>query len=181
MRILKYALLGLIEKEEISGYDISNQFKREIGEFWSAKHSQIYPELKRLTAEGLIEYRTLITGIKLEKKVYCITQKGKQELLDWLTQPKTLPETEKDEFMLMMYFSAAISMEERKRLLQDQITKRIAKLEMLLSNQNLLELANDNFKSPDSWQFGHYLVLSRAINREQSYVKWLEDTLQLLG
>lgn len=81
MRILKYALLGLIEKEEISGYDISNQFKREIGEFWSAKHSQIYPELKRLTAEGLIEYRTLITGIKLEKKFTALRKKASKNYL----------------------------------------------------------------------------------------------------
>lgn len=75
-RILKYAILGLIHKEEMSGYDITSQFKKEIGQFWSAKHSQIYPELKRLTEEELIEYRTSITGAKLEKKLYCITPKG---------------------------------------------------------------------------------------------------------
>ncbi len=45
-RTLKYAILGLVHKEEMSGYDITSQFKKEIGQFWSAKHSQIYPELK---------------------------------------------------------------------------------------------------------------------------------------
>ncbi len=46
MRILKYAILGLLRKGELSGYDISSYFKEELGQFWSAKHSQIYPELK---------------------------------------------------------------------------------------------------------------------------------------
>lgn len=74
-RTLKYAILGLVHKEEMSGYDITSQFKQEIGQFWSAKHSQIYPELKRLTEEGLIEYRTSITGAKLEKNCTALPPK----------------------------------------------------------------------------------------------------------
>ncbi|WP_025684340.1 PadR family transcriptional regulator [Paenibacillus maysiensis] len=178
-RTLKYAILGLIHKEEMSGYDITSQFKKEIGQFWSAKHSQIYPELKRLTEEGLIEYRTSITGAKLEKKLYCITPKGTQELTEWLLSPKDLPETEKDEFMLMLYFSAAISKEENKRLFEDQIAKRKEKLEYLYESKTALRLLDENLQSPGSEQFGHYLVLSRAINREESYIIWLEETLPL--
>ena len=64
-RILKYVILGLLEQGEKSGYDIKNCFNEEIGEFWSAKHSQIYPELRKLTEEGLITYRNTIIGEKL--------------------------------------------------------------------------------------------------------------------
>ncbi|MDQ0496984.1 MULTISPECIES: PadR family transcriptional regulator [Paenibacillus] len=178
-RTLKYAILGLVHKQEMSGYDITSQFKQEIGQFWSAKHSQIYPELKRLTEEKLIEYRTSITGAKLEKKLYCITPKGTQELTEWLLSPKELPETEKDEFMLMLYFSAAIPKEENKRLFEDQIAKRKEKLEYLYESKKSLQLLDKNLQVPGSHQFGHYLVLSRAINREESYITWLEETLSL--
>ena len=56
MRTLKYAILGLLMQSSVTGYDISKAFSDGLGSFWSAKHSQIYPELKRLTEEGLIRY-----------------------------------------------------------------------------------------------------------------------------
>ena len=85
MRTLKYALLGLINRAPITGYDIMKEFEsRVMANFWYAKHSQVYPELKRLTEEGLIEYKVVIQGEKLEKKLYSITEKGKEEFKNWL-------------------------------------------------------------------------------------------------
>ena len=46
-RILPYIILGILDQNPGStGKFITNQFKNEIGEFWKASHSQIYPELK---------------------------------------------------------------------------------------------------------------------------------------
>ncbi|MCY8818743.1 PadR family transcriptional regulator, partial [Bacillus atrophaeus] len=109
MRILKYAILGLLRKGELSGYDITNYFKEELGQFWSAKHSQIYPELKKLTDEGFIEFRTAIQGTRLEKKMYTLTESGEQELHAWLTKKDPIPETVKDEFMLKAYFISSLT------------------------------------------------------------------------
>ncbi|SON64502.1 transcriptional regulator of PadC (fragment) [Latilactobacillus sakei] len=44
--ILQYLLLGLLNQAPKTGYDLKRVFENEIGEFWQAKHSQIYPELK---------------------------------------------------------------------------------------------------------------------------------------
>lgn len=69
MRVLTYAILGFLDREPMTGYDITTEFKdKEIREFWHAKHSQIYPELKKLTEEGFIEFTIQIQGSKLEKK-----------------------------------------------------------------------------------------------------------------
>ncbi len=54
---LKYAILGLLNQKEMTGYDLMKQFESTLCEFWSAKHSQIYPELKKLTDEGSIAYK----------------------------------------------------------------------------------------------------------------------------
>ena len=45
MRTLKYSILGLLMQAPTTGYDISKAFGSELGCFWGAKHSQIYPEL----------------------------------------------------------------------------------------------------------------------------------------
>jgi DNA-binding PadR family transcriptional regulator len=178
MRVLKYAILGLLDKGELSGYDITSQFKEEIGHFWSAKHSQIYPELKKLTDEGFIQYKTVIQGTKLEKKIYSITADGKKELHEWLTKLNPIPHTIKDEFMLKAYFVSSMSQDEAKEQFHDQLMKRKIKLAFL--EQRLVGLQEQmgepiSFSSP---HFGHYLVLTRALEREKGYISWLERALQ---
>ena len=54
MGTLRYAMLGLIQRAPATGYDISKAFSGRLGSIWGARHSQIYPELKKLTEEGLV-------------------------------------------------------------------------------------------------------------------------------
>ena len=56
MRTLKYAILGMLAQKPMTGYDLMQEFESTLNEFWSANHSQIYPELKKLTNEGSITY-----------------------------------------------------------------------------------------------------------------------------
>ena len=55
-RILPYIILGILDQNPGStGKFITNQFKNEIGEFWKASHSQIYPELKKMVEDDWIK------------------------------------------------------------------------------------------------------------------------------
>lgn len=65
---LRYILLGLLSKKKMTGYELNQSFKNEIGEFWQAKHSQIYPELAKMEEQGIIQHQVEITGEKLEKE-----------------------------------------------------------------------------------------------------------------
>lgn len=51
-----------------TGYDLKRVFEDDIGEFWQAQHSQIYPELKRLEQADRITHVELIAGTKLKKR-----------------------------------------------------------------------------------------------------------------
>ena len=180
MRILKHAILGFLDSRgEMSGYDITTEFKeREIGEFWSAKHSQIYPELKKLLNEELIEYHIEIQGTKLEKKVYNITEKGRDELKNWLTRNDKELISPKDDFMLKAYFINSVSKEEAKVQFENRLRLHEIKLGFLEVKYEEFNKENKNL-SFESSEFGHYLVLTRARNREKAYVAWLEDLLKL--
>ena len=180
MRILKYAILGLVDKGNLSGYDITNCFQEEIGHFWSATHSQIYPELRKLTQEGFIQFETLIQGVKLEKKMYSITTIGRQELHQWLVHSMVIPQTLKDAFMLKAYFFSAMNLDEAQQQFSDQLKMRREKLAYLNERMNVLKNNNDFNLSPKSQHFGNYLVLTRAIEREQGYILWLENSLALM-
>jgi PadR family transcriptional regulator, regulatory protein AphA len=84
---LRYAILGYLSTAPGSGYDLTQQLDGGLGWFWSALHSQIYPELRRLEAEGLIEGSATTVGEKLEKRVYSITSEGAQALEQWASEP----------------------------------------------------------------------------------------------
>ncbi|MCK7479112.1 MAG: PadR family transcriptional regulator [Candidatus Moduliflexus flocculans] len=51
----KYVILGLLTEAPLSGYEIKKLVDIRFRFFWSESYGQIYPELKRLTAMGLID------------------------------------------------------------------------------------------------------------------------------
>ena len=78
---LRHGLLDLLAGEPMSGYDLTRFFGASMGNVWPAQHSQIYPELGKLAAEGLISQ----TGEGARgRKVYETTPAGIEELRRWL-------------------------------------------------------------------------------------------------
>lgn len=174
MRNLKYALLGLLMKQEMTGYDLSKEFNKELSEFWYAKHSQIYPELKKLVEEGLIIYKIQISGEILEKKLYSITEAGKAAFLEWLLKEEPMEATPKDIFRLRMYFSGCIGLADRIRLIQYELEQHEARL-------GYLQEAKTKFTAvpkPEEDSFGDFLVLDGAVIREEASVQWLRNCLK---
>lgn len=176
MRTLKYAILGLVNRRPMTGYDIAKEFKeKELANFWSAKHSQIYPELKKLVEEENLEFDVAISGEVLEKKVYRITEKGQKEFLLWIARDEAMEPTFKDKFRLRMYFVENMELGQMCRLLESQLGQRQRKLDFLLDKQKIYPQAPPR----DSESFGDYIVLRGAILREQAYVEWLQESLEL--
>jgi DNA-binding PadR family transcriptional regulator len=180
MRTLKYAILGLLCRGALTGYDIAKAFDTGLGNFWSAGHSQIYPELKKLLAEGLVEYSTVIQGNKLEKKMYTATETGRADFLGWMRLDEPLEPTPKDKFRLRVYLSDMISDDELLGHLKAQLAKRRQKLERLntLFDYGFAGLDLAGFTKT---QRGDYLVLHGAIMRETTYIEWLEDSIAFMA
>jgi DNA-binding PadR family transcriptional regulator len=84
---LRHALLGVLAARPMSGYELSRFFDSSTGWVWTAPHSQIYPALAKMQAEGLVESEIQVRGSKLERKVYSITPRGHEELAGWIGTP----------------------------------------------------------------------------------------------
>ena len=152
MRTLKYAILGLINRSPLTGYDITKTFNEGLAEFWYARHSQIYPELKKLTDEELLSYETVIQGEKLEKKLYTISEKGKKCLQKWLAKDDPLEPTPKDIFRLKAYFCDEMDNDTLLRQFQSGLNKHSERLEYLetcmnelLKTKDISKLSSPNF------------------------------------
>jgi PadR family transcriptional regulator, regulatory protein AphA len=84
---LRYALLALLRVGPLSGYDLQKQFSLSVGHVWHAPDSQIYPELRKMEAEHLIEGEEQPRGQRATRRVYHVTDAGDQAFLTWMHTP----------------------------------------------------------------------------------------------
>jgi DNA-binding PadR family transcriptional regulator len=47
-------LLGLLAIDSMSGYDLGLTIRSSVGHFWNESYGQIYPNLKKLAADGFV-------------------------------------------------------------------------------------------------------------------------------
>ncbi len=80
---LRHVLLGALA-EPASGYDLKQGFVEGMRLFWSAELSQIYPELKRMEAEGLVRSEQQPSTKGPTRRVYQRTEAGTEALESWL-------------------------------------------------------------------------------------------------
>lgn len=84
---LRYALLAILRVGPLSGYDLQKQFSQSVGHVWHAPDSQIYPELRKMENEGLIEGEEQTRGERGTRRVYHVTDAGDAAYLEWMRTP----------------------------------------------------------------------------------------------
>ncbi|MED7930248.1 PadR family transcriptional regulator [Nonomuraea sp. LP-02] len=81
---LRIALLGLLSaKGPASGYDLAKKFEHSLNHVWQAGHTQIYPELVKMAADGLVDAGS--EGVR-GRKTYTITPEGTRRLHEWMIE-----------------------------------------------------------------------------------------------
>ena len=88
---LKYALLGFLYGENMTGYQLKQYFDHSIKYFWPVSLSQIYPTLTQMSKEGLLDVEIIRRDKSLNSKVYHITAKGKEAFSKWIAAPMDIP------------------------------------------------------------------------------------------
>jgi PadR family transcriptional regulator AphA len=181
MRTLGYAVLGLLSREELSGYDLKRWMERPLGYFWSARHSQIYPELARLEEEGLVTHELVEQSGKPDKKVYRITTEGLEVLREWVVQPP-VSRSVRDELTLKAYSVWLADKEKAVRLFREEGLQREEQLAHYEALRTWMEDEHETeVRSPDSAWFAAYATLRRGIGYEKEYAEWCRWMADSLG
>jgi DNA-binding PadR family transcriptional regulator len=124
---LRYALLGVLDARPMTGYELARFFDASTAWVWSAPHSNIYPTLRRMDADGLLEAETDIKGEKLERTTYSITDDGRRALREWVVSDPGPPT--RDPLILRLVFADIVDPEELTKMLAmlvERQTDRIA-------------------------------------------------------
>ncbi|MCM3783913.1 PadR family transcriptional regulator [Neobacillus mesonae] len=166
MNILSYGLLGLLTRDESSGYDLM----LKIQPHWPAKHSQIYPLLSRMEEEGLLSSRWIEQADKPDKKMYTITDKGIQKLLEWMYTPVSTSPVRDELSLRLICFRITNPLlfkrwiEERRQWYQN----RLSYYEELL--KDLPEEATE----PTHSYFGDFIVNTKGTMKAKTGMDWCD-------
>jgi DNA-binding PadR family transcriptional regulator len=106
--MLKYALLGLLAHESRHGYDLKNAFESMLGGTWPLNIGQVYTTLARLERDGLVESEVVPQDLLPDRKVYSLTESGREELERWLAEPTEEGIRVKDEFFIKLLVHRSI-------------------------------------------------------------------------
>ena len=112
------AILGIVAMRPRTGYEIKAFVDNSTRFFWAASYGQIYPELKRLSENGLIEGTDEPTGGR-QRTVYRITAAGKKRLREWHREPSADLEY-RDEGMLKLFLAGAVEPGSAPRIARDR-------------------------------------------------------------
>jgi DNA-binding PadR family transcriptional regulator len=90
-----YAILGLLALRPWSAYELSQQMRRNVGEFWPRAERGIYDEPKNLVAHGYATATDEHQG-RRSRTVYAITPAGRRALRAWLAEDSAPPQFESE-------------------------------------------------------------------------------------
>ena len=99
------AVLGLVAIRAASGYELVAFADRSIAYFWSIPRSQLYRELTRLEGLGLISGTHIAQTSAPDKRVFEITEAGRDVLIAWLESPALPASRSKNGFLLKVFMA----------------------------------------------------------------------------
>jgi len=114
---LRNALLALLMVEPMTGYDLAKRFGSSVGNVWHAPDSQIYPELRRMAQDGLLEAEEVPFGRKGRKIAYSITEAGRQSFREWMDSDLQWARDRDPMHLRAAYFEYASPQRARQQLL----------------------------------------------------------------
>ncbi|TDN91226.1 PadR family transcriptional regulator [Microbacterium sp. BK668] len=125
---LRYALLAILRVGPLSGYDLQKQFHQSVGHVWHAPDSQIYPELRKMEADGLVEAEEQTRGERGTRRLYHVTDAGNRAFLDWMASPLDYQRV-RDPAHLRAAYLEATDPDEARRFLEAHIAEWESELE----------------------------------------------------
>lgn len=165
-------MLGLLARHSLSGYDLTRRMREQVGFFWEARHSQIYPELARLEGRGLVAHELVEQRERPDKKVYSILPAGEDALREWVCGPLR-ERPVRDELVLKAYSLWTVDPAAAAGLFREQERRHAEQLrEYREIEEWMKQTAGEELANVNSRWFASYATLRRGIGYEIELVEW---------
>ncbi|WP_399091990.1 PadR family transcriptional regulator [Streptomyces sp. BBFR2] len=168
---LPYAILTALLEKPSSGLELTRRFDKSIGYFWSATHQQIYRELGKLEAAGLIRALPAAQPARGQKKEFEVLPSGRAALTAWAAEPQD-PKPPRDALLLRMRAAAVVGHVG----LDEELRRHLDLHRRQLAEYTAIE--ERDFRSADApGDRLRRLVLRAGIDLETFWITWLTSAL----
>ncbi|MEZ4669059.1 MAG: PadR family transcriptional regulator [Anaerolineae bacterium] len=107
-------LLGILMARPQHGYQLLDIFQdlQQLGQVWKLSTSQLYAVLKRLETQRFIIGEEKNSPDAPPRMVYQVTELGKQQVMEWLNQPRPSPSVRRVrvEFLSRLFVAGKLNM-----------------------------------------------------------------------
>ncbi|MFF1277919.1 PadR family transcriptional regulator [Streptomyces marokkonensis] len=169
---LPHAILTALLEKPSSGLELTRRFDKSIGYFWSATHQQIYRELGKLEAEGLIRALASEQPARGQKKAYEVLPAGRDELARW-TAASQDPKPHRDVMLLRLRAAAVVGTEG----LEADLRRHRELHERQLEKYREIERRDFPPGKDGPEDRLRHLVLRAGIDLETFWTQWLDHAL----
>jgi PadR family transcriptional regulator, regulatory protein AphA len=168
--VTSYAVLGLLTFGERSGYDLSKLVEESIGFFFTPAKSQIYAELKRLVSRGYATEREVEQDRRPDKRLYAVTEEGREALREWVEGAEVAPDEVKSPFLVKLFFGNHMSREALLAQLKEVRRQAQEKLDHL----RIIESAIKD----EEHLFYPYLTLKCGLSYARASIRWADQSIR---
>ncbi|MFL7791894.1 MAG: PadR family transcriptional regulator [Anaerolineae bacterium] len=168
---IRHFVLGLLTKQPMSGYDIKRFLKSLSWLIDVPSLGSLYPSLHTLLKDGLVTMEVVASQDRPPRKIYSITEAGREALQKWLDQPSESDASLK-KFIMRLALAGQLS---RVGLLAhlEQRRARVTAQKMTLEQAIGAE--------PENADLEERLMLDYGLSLAVAELAWLNSTLARLS
>jgi len=169
---IDYCILGLLRPQPLSGYAIRKIFETSAMGNFSSSPGTVYPALKRLEANGMIEKKPASKDAPEGRLVFGITAKGIKTIDRWIFEPLTETEVAKNLNDILLRFA-----------FMPEDTPKKDRLKFLRSFQKLLKQYVQSLEDYHTRQAGAMplngrLAFEHGIASYKASLKWVTSIVK---
>jgi len=169
----RYLLLGLLDLEDQSGYDLKQAIEQSVGHFWREGYGQIYPALEQLEQAGLVESHVERQSGRPDRKVYTLLEMGRERLREWLKEPAR-DEVPRNELLLKLFFGRLMSKATLRAHLTSKRDRLLEELRVYRALHARLDHESARRKELPYW----LLTLRYGVHITKAELAWCNEALK---
>lgn len=176
----KYAILGILNLKPSSGYDIKKYCDLSFSHYWNENFGSIYPMLKRMEMEGMVNKKTEQNEGKPSRIIYSITEKGKSEFDEWMLTPTEEKSTRRERLLKLAF--ANPREENNREIIMEMFERQKAVIQQKLDEY--LQIENDIAKDDPLTETNgislRVIALRCLIAESRAQIQWCEESVEAI-
>jgi len=160
---LRFALLGFFLERSFHGYELYKNITNtsEFKIIWNIKQSLFYNHLDVLNQEGLLD-KSIFEGSQYpDRKIYKISERGREVFFNWLIEPVSHGREMRQEFLAKLYFAIKQKQDIERELIQAQKNE---------CKRWINSIENEKFNQKNIYQD---LIFEYRIKQIEAMIDWL--------